>query len=129
MPYMTTSATVKSKTSWPLPFETNGASYIYQPSTGIFYDNTQKYYYCPKSKLYYSEVDGTYLTQAPPGSEYPFVPFEPPEPSGQPSEEDIVVSVVEVFSFINLFSYCNYRKLLRLSLLNQIILANQLYYP
>eukprot|EP00604_Paraphysomonas_vestita_P000531 CAMPEP_0174825920 /NCGR_PEP_ID=MMETSP1107-20130205/43266_1 /TAXON_ID=36770 /ORGANISM="Paraphysomonas vestita, Strain GFlagA" /LENGTH=838 /DNA_ID=CAMNT_0016058065 /DNA_START=1649 /DNA_END=4165 /DNA_ORIENTATION=- len=104
-PYSTISTTVTStntvpkvKTNWPLVFETNGASYIYQTQTGLFYDTVQKYYYCTKSKLYYNEADGTYLSQAPPGSEVPFVLFEPPEPSTLPSEEVLSVEKSSVNS-------------------------------
>lgn len=110
-PYSTISTTVTStntvpkvKTNWPLVFETNGASYIYQTQTGLFYDTVQKYYYCTKSKLYYNEADGTYLSQAPPGSEVPFVLFEPPEPSTLPSEEVLSVEVL-FFLFFFLFSH------------------------
>lgn len=75
----------------PSYFETHGAAYIFQPKTGIFYDNLTKFYYCPKSRLYYSEVDGRYLYAvscdkksgkhspgAPPGLDY--LEFVPPCP-------------------------------------------------
>jgi RNA recognition motif-containing protein len=86
----------------PSYFETHGASYIFQPKSGIFYDAATKFYYCPKSKLYYSEVDGRYLyavssdkksgknsPAAPPGLD--FLEFVPPIPSSAPVENSIAV--------------------------------------
>lgn len=70
----------RAKSSWPLNFETNGASYVFQAQSGVFYDASQRYYYCPKSRLYYNEVSGVYLCAAPVGSDHPYQEFEPPEP-------------------------------------------------
>ena len=85
----------------PLYFETHGASYVFQPKTGIFYDSLTKFFYCPKSKLYYSEVDGRYVyavsSQAnttPAGID--FVEFIPPDPSTKLPEEDSAQSTTEV---------------------------------
>jgi hypothetical protein len=80
-------AAVRAKSNWPLNFETNGASYVFQTQSGVFYDASQRYYYCPKSKLYYNEVTGVYLCTAPPGSDHPYQEFEPPEPTHKPTEE------------------------------------------
>ena len=84
------------KSTWPLNFETNGASYVFQAQSGVFYDASQRYYYCPKSKLYYNEVNGVYLYTAPPGSSHPYLEFDPPEPTTQPSEEKTESSAAAV---------------------------------
>jgi len=89
----TTAYTPRVKSHWPLNFESNGAAYVFQPQTGVFYDSIQKYYYCPKSKLYYSETDGKYLRAAAAGSDPPYVEFDPPAPSHQPSEETSTMMV------------------------------------
>lgn len=78
-----------AKLLWPPNFETNGAAYVFQPKTGYFLDVTTDFYYCPKSKLYYSGKDGVYYhfdsTIDP-----PFRRFEPPLPT-----EPEVVTVSE----------------------------------
>jgi hypothetical protein len=75
----------KVKSTWPLLFETNGASYVFQQQSGLFYDSLQRYFYCPKSKQYYNEMDGTYWIESKPGQgedKPPFVQFFPAEPGG-----------------------------------------------
>jgi hypothetical protein len=92
----TIAITPKTKSSWPLVFETNGASYIYQQQSGLFYDSVQRYFYCPKSKQYYNEVDGTYWIQSKPqqpgaagGGDAPFIQFFPSEPDDAQPIEDL----------------------------------------
>jgi len=50
------------KPTWPPNFDTHGASYVFQAQSGYFLDSITDFYYCPKSKLYYSGTDGKYFT-------------------------------------------------------------------
>jgi hypothetical protein len=76
--------TAKVKSIWPPCFETNGGSYSFQTNTGCFFENSTNFYYCPKSKLYYSGLDGSYYKYS---SVYnpPFIPFVPSLPSDEPN--------------------------------------------
>lgn len=87
-----------SRSGAPSYFETHGAAYIFQPKSGIFYDNLTKFYYCPKSRLYYNEVDGRYLYASSSDSSggkkvvassegIDFVEFIPPVPSADKPNE------------------------------------------
>lgn len=96
----------RAKSSWPLNFETNGASYVFQTQSGVFYDASQRYYYCPKSKLYYNEVSGVYLCVAPAGSDHPYQEFEPPEPPHKPTDEIAPTSTQQVTANTHAF-YAN----------------------
>lgn len=122
----------KVKSSWPLLFETNGASYIYQQQSGLFYDCVQRYFYCTKSKQYYNEVDGTYWIQSQPGDKNPFTQFYPPEPDGaqpieeeQPSQEVLCCHGHQLF--FCLISIFLFRKLPPLKIRNQVKGGNLLF--
>ena len=93
----------------PLPISKR-MSYIFQPKTGIFYDAATKFYYCPKSRLYYSEVDGRYLYAvaseqktgkhtplAPPGID--FLEFVPAVPSSSLPDKATTTTQKVVLSF------------------------------
>lgn len=86
--------------SYPSYFETHGAAYIFQPKSGIFYDAVTKFYYCPKSRLYYSEADGRYVyavastSPSAPAAGIDFTEFVPPDPSTSPPDDSTATDKV-----------------------------------
>ena len=83
-------AAAEVKPSFPPPFETHGGAYVFQAQSGCFFEPLSAYYYCPKSKLYYNSLEGTYFRYSP-GSDPPFVAFTPPLPFEK--EEPVAASV------------------------------------
>jgi len=51
----------RDKNRWPPPFESDGASYIFDARSGLFYEASSDFFYDPKSKLYYGNKEGTYF--------------------------------------------------------------------
>lgn len=72
----------ETKSSFPPPFDTHGGAYVFQAQSGCFFEPLSAHYYCPKSKLYYNSLEGTYFRYSP-GSDPPFVAFTPPLPFEQ----------------------------------------------
>lgn len=75
------------KQLWPKHFETNGAAYTFQPKTGYFLDTITEFFYCPKSKLYYSAKDGVYYLFDP-TLDPPYKRFDPPIPTEEEIKAD-----------------------------------------
>lgn len=48
----------------PPSFELFGASYLFQPKSGMFHEPVSNFYYIPKLKLYYNGKNGQYLIQS-----------------------------------------------------------------
>lgn len=70
-----------SKPIWPPYFETNGALYTFQASSGYFYESISQYYYCTKSKLYYNTINGNYYSCDLSSGELKFSKTIPPLPT------------------------------------------------
>lgn len=91
-----------AKPVWPPLFETNGGAYLFQTKSGYFLEPISEFYYCPKSKLYYSARDGGYYyhdaTRDPPFRRHcPPLPIEPQDvPVSAPSAvPDVPAALVE----------------------------------
>ena len=69
----------KTKSIWPLPFDTHGGVYSFQTASGCFLEASTGFYYCPKSKLYYNSSDGIYYKHNPLLNPQ-FTQFVPPLP-------------------------------------------------
>lgn len=65
---------------WPPHFESNGGQYVYQATSGYFFNAATDFYYDPKSHLYLSARDGVYL-QFDAAVQPPFRVFNPPAPT------------------------------------------------
>jgi RNA-binding protein 5/10 len=49
------------KKKWPPCFETEGGAYVFDTRSGMFYESITDFFYDPKSKLYYGNIQGTYF--------------------------------------------------------------------
>jgi RNA-binding protein 5/10 len=49
------------KRKWPPCFETEGGAYVFDTRSGMFYESITDFFYDPKSKLYYGNMQGTYF--------------------------------------------------------------------
>lgn len=90
-PEVTVPARLNSSKNWPPNFDTEGASYHFQPKSGCFLDPVSQYYYCPRSKTYYNSMSGEYYRHVG-GSNYDelYQKILIPEPSTcapEPSDE------------------------------------------
>lgn len=47
-------------TTWPPPFDQDGALYVFDARSGFFYEAESDFFYDPKTKLYYSNKKATY---------------------------------------------------------------------
>jgi hypothetical protein len=73
----------KPRKEWPPPFETGGLSFVYDATTGFYYDADSMFFFYPPMKLYYSSYSGQYYSYAPTSSSplSTFVLFDPPKPA------------------------------------------------
>jgi len=71
-------------TTWPPPFDQDGALYVFDARSGFFYEAESDFFYDPKTKLYYSNKKATYY-QYVAGEDPPFravaVPTQQPRRS------------------------------------------------
>jgi len=49
------------KPQWPPPFESAGASFLFDARSGMFYEPSSDFFYDPKTKLYYSNKEQRYF--------------------------------------------------------------------
>jgi RNA-binding protein 5/10 len=49
------------KKKWPPCFETEGGAYVFDTRSGMFYESITDFFYDPKSKLYYGNMQGAYF--------------------------------------------------------------------
>ena len=49
------------KREWPPPFESSGASYVFDARSGFFYEPASDFFYDPKTKLYYGNKKRQYF--------------------------------------------------------------------
>ena len=56
---------------WPPPFESDGAAYVFDAISGMFYEAIADFFYDPKTKLYYGNKEKVYYTFQP-GEDPPF---------------------------------------------------------
>jgi RNA-binding protein 5/10 len=63
---------------WPPPFDTDGAAYVFDAVSGMFYEAMADFFYDPKTKLYYGNKQKVYYTFQP-GEDPPFSALAPSE--------------------------------------------------
>jgi RNA-binding protein 5/10 len=63
---------------WPPPFDTDGAAYVFDAVSGMFYEAMADFFYDPKTKLYYGNKQKVYYTFQP-REDPPFSALAPSE--------------------------------------------------
>jgi len=67
---------------WPPSFDTEGASYIFDSRSGMFYHPPSDFFYDPKTKLYYSNKKAQYFHFVGGGEDSNAIPFLPVQAGG-----------------------------------------------
>mmetsp|Transcript_21205 Transcript_21205/g.31932 ORF Transcript_21205/g.31932 Transcript_21205/m.31932 type:complete len:437 (-) Transcript_21205:53-1363(-) len=71
----------RQKREWPPSFDTEGASYIFDSRSGMFYHPPSDFFYDPKTKLYYSNKKAQYFHFVG-GEDANAIPFLPVQAGG-----------------------------------------------
>lgn len=57
---------------WPPPFESDGASYIFDSRSGLFYEGSSNFFFDPKTKFYFSCKEQKYYQLCPKNGKHSF---------------------------------------------------------
>jgi len=84
----------RQKRDWPPSFDTEGASYIFDSRSGMFYHPPSDFFYDPKTKLYYSNKKAQYYHFVG-GEDANAIPFLPVQAGGGGNATATVEGVLE----------------------------------